>query len=255
MLPPAPGGASQAAEPPAPAGPSGRPRVAALIEIALCSGFPTQLALAVILTRAGIAPAGGGGELSLLYVATLSLGDAALLVGLIVCFLRRGGEQPAAVLLGPRPRLPEALLGLAFIPLTMLLAWAGLDLLHTFQPGLRNVSDNPMEALIRSPFDAAIFTVVAIVAGGLREEVQRAFILRRFEQQLGGGWLGLAVFSVVFGAGHYIQGWDAVVVTALLGAVWGALFLVRRSIVPAVVSHAGFNVGEILIVMAGAAAA
>ena len=137
----------------------------------------------------------------------------------------------------------------------MLLAWASLDLLHTFQPGLRNVSDNPMEALIRSPFDAAIFTVVAIVAGGLREEVQRAFILRRFEQQLGGGWLGLAVFSVVFGAGHYIQGWDAVVVTALLGAVWGALFLVRRSIVPAVVSHAGFNVGEILIVMAGAAAA
>lgn len=254
MPPPAPGGASQTAEPPAPAGPFERPRVAALIEVALCSGFPTQLALIVILTRAGIAPADGG-ELSLLYVATLSLGDAALLVGLIVYFLRRGGEQPAAVLLGPRPRLPEALLGLAFIPLTMLLAWAGLDLLHTFWPGLRNVSDNPLEALVRSPLDAAIFIVVAVVAGGVREEIQRAFILRRFEQQLGGGWFGLAVFSVVFGAGHYIQGWDAAIVTALLGAVWGALFLVRRSIVPAVVSHAGFNAGEILIVMAGAAAA
>lgn len=254
MPPPAPDGAAQTAEPPAPAGLFGRPRVAALTEVALCSGFPTQLALIVILTRAGIAPADGD-ELSLLYVATLSLGDAALLVGLVVYFLRRGGERPAAVLLGPRPRLPEALLGLAFIPLTMLLAWAGLDLLHTFWPGLRNVSDNPLEALVRSPLDAAIFIVVAVVAGGVREEIQRAFILRRFEQQLGGGWLGLAVFSVVFGAGHYIQGWDAAIVTALLGAVWGALFLVRRSIVPAVVSHAGFNAGEILIVMAGAAAA
>ncbi len=232
---------------------AGRPRLAAALEVVLCSGFPTQLALAVVLTRVGIASVGRGGELSLLYVVTLSLGDAVLLVGLIAYFLRRGGERPAEVLLGPRPRRPHVLLGLAFIPLTVLLAWTGLQLLHAFWPWLRNVSENPLEGLIRSPLDAVLFAVVAIVAGGVREEIQRAFILRRFEQHLGGGWLGLAVFSIVFGFGHYIQGWDAAIVTAVLGAIWGALFLLRRSIVPAVISHAGFNASEILIVLAGTA--
>ena len=233
---------------------AGRPRRAAALEVVLCSGFPTQLALAVVLTRLGVASVGRGGELSLLYVVTLSLGDAVLLVGLIAYFLRRGGERPLAVLLGSGPRRPDVILGLALIPLTVLLAWAGLQLLHTFWPGLRNVSENPIEGLIRSPLDAVIFAVVAIVAGGLREEIQRAFILRRFEQHLGGGWLGLAVFSLVFGLGHYIQGWDAAIVTAGLGAIWGALFLLRRSIVPAVISHAGFNTSEILIVLAGVTA-
>lgn len=248
-------------EPPAPLPPpghlpsaAGSPRLAAALEVALCSGFPTQLALAVVLTRAGIASVGSGGELSLLYVVTLSLGDAVLLVGLIAYFLRRSGERPLGVLLGRRPHGPNVLLGLALIPLTVLLAWAGLQLLHALWPGLRNVSGNPLEGLIRSPLDALLFAVVAIVAGGLREEIQRAFILRRFEQHLGGGWLGLAVFSIVFGLGHYIQGWDAAIVTAVLGAIWGALFLLRRSIVPAVISHAGFNTSEILIVLAATAA-
>ena len=111
-----------------------------------------------------------------------------------------------------------------------------------------------MEALIQSPLDAFVFTVVAVVAGGLREELQRAFVLRRFEQHLGGGWLGLIVFSVAFGLGHYIQGWDAAIVTASLGAVWGAIYLMRRSVVSAMVSHAGFNVAEILIALFAAAA-
>ena len=208
----------------------------------------------MVLTRAGIASVGSGGELSLLYVVTLTLGDAVLLVGLIAYFLRRGGERPLAVLLGPRPHGAERAPRPRADPADRA---AGVGrpavLLHAFWPGLRNVSENPMEGLIRSPLDALLFGVAAIVAGGLREEVQRAFILRRFEQHLGGGWLGLVAFSIVFGLGHYIQGWDAAIVTAVLGAIWGALFLLRRSIVPAVISHAGFNASEILIVLAATA--
>lgn len=266
MIPPergVPAPSPPAAEEPAPAdlAPAARaaarsdsPRTAALAEVLLCSGFPTQLTLAAALAAAGVAATGAAGDLSLTYVVALSIGDTLLLFGLIAFFLRRRGEQPAEVFLGARPHLPEAVLGAAAVPLALAAAWAGLRTIHAFWPWLRNVAENPMEALIRSPLDAAVFAVVAIVAGAVREEVQRAFILRRFEQHLGGGWLGLAVFSVVFGLGHYVQGWDASVVTALLGALWGAMFLVRRSIVASVVSHAGFNASEILIVLAGAAA-
>ena len=88
--------------------------------------------------------------------------------------------------------------------------------------------------------------MVVIIAGGLREEVQRAFILHRFEQRLGGAYLGLILFSVVFGLGHLDQGRDIAIATGTLGAVWGSIYLWRRSIVAPAVSHAGFNVLEIL---------
>jgi len=54
------------------------------------------------------------------------------------------------------------------------------------------------------------------------------------------------VSSVVFGAGHFLQGADAAIATAALGAFWGATYLRRRSIASTVVSHAGFNLVQIL---------
>jgi membrane protease YdiL (CAAX protease family) len=107
------------------------------------------------------------------------------------------------------------------------------------------VTQNPLQDLLDTPFNAAMFGLVAVVAGGVREEVQRAFILHRFEQRLGGAVLGLALFSVAFGAGHAMQGWDAAIATGTLGAFWGAIYLLRRSIVATMVSHAAFNLTEI----------
>ena len=96
-------------------------------------------------------------------------------------------------------------------------------------PWLHNVPANPFEQLIRTTRDAGLFSVVAIVAGGLREEVQRAFLLRRFSTHLGGPAVGLAVTSVAFGAGHLMQGFDAAVATGLLGFAWGLMYLRRRA--------------------------
>ena len=67
-----------------------------------------------------------------------------------------------------------------------------------------------------------------MVAGGIREEMQRAFLLHRFRTDLGGAAIGLLLTSAAFGIGHLVQGWDAVLVTAALGAFWGALSLVTR---------------------------
>jgi membrane protease YdiL (CAAX protease family) len=80
-----------------------------------------------------------------------------------------------------------------------------------------------------------------VIAGGVREELQRAFLLRRFDRWLGGGAVGLVVTSAAFGAGHWLQGADAAIATAFLGALWGVIYLRRRSAVAPVVSHSGFN--------------
>jgi len=121
-----------------------------------------------------------------------------------------------------------------------------LTSLRLLAPWLHNVETNPLEQLAgNSASDAALFSLVAIFAGGVKEELQRAFLLRRFEY-LGGARVGVVVVSVAFGLGHAVQGWDAVITTGTLGAFWAVIYLRRRSSVAPIVSHAGFNSLEIL---------
>ena len=114
-------------------------------------------------------------------------------------------------------------------------------------PALHNVKENPLQQLIQTPRQALILALVATISGGLREEIQRAFILHRFEQHLGGARVGLVLYSLVFGFGHSLQGWDAVLATTILGAFWGSVYLMRGSIIAPVVSHSGFNAAEIFV--------
>jgi membrane protease YdiL (CAAX protease family) len=125
--------------------------------------------------------------------------------------------------------------------MALILGVAVLAGIQRFAPWLHTVEHNPLQDLIRTPRDAAVFAVVVVVAGGIREEIQRAFLLRRFEQWMGGAGVGVVVTSVAFGAGHLVQGADAAIATGLLGAFWSVIYLRRRSAVAPVVSHAGFN--------------
>ncbi len=223
-----------------------RLRLIALIEVLVCSGYPTQLAVAGALAAAGIGPFDAQGQLSARFLFAVTLIDAAAIVGLVAWFLRSHGERVRDVLLGSRPKWREAALGVILVPVALGVAAVVMLVIARLFPWLHNVSANPFEGLVHSPADAALLAVVAIVGGGLREEVQRAFILHRFDQALGGGFVGLVLFSAAFGLGHLYQGRDVAVTTALLGAVWGFVYLKRRSIVSTVVSHSGFNAVEIL---------
>ncbi len=223
-----------------------RPRVIAAVEILACSGFPTQLAIAGLLSVVGIGPYDARGQLAARYVFAMSLLDAAALVGLVALFLRTHGERFRDVMFGDRPVAREARLGLLQIPVVFLIVVAVMATIERVLPWLHNVAKNPFAGLIRGPGEAAMFVLVAIVGGGVREEVQRAFILHRFERWLGGARVGLVLSSLAFGLGHVIQGRDAAVTTAMLGAFWGFVYLRRRSLASTVVSHSGFNAAEIV---------
>jgi membrane protease YdiL (CAAX protease family) len=221
-------------------------RISAILEILLCSGIPSQFALAFMFALAGFSPLVAG-RLSFAYIATLLLVDATILIALIFWLLRRHGEKPRDVFLGARPIGHEIYLGIPMTAMVFLLAVIVLSAARVVFPSLHNVQENPLQQLIQTPTQAAILAVVATIGGGLREEIQRAFILHRFEQHLGGAHVGLILYSAVFGIGHSLQGWDAVLTTALLGAFWGYIYIVRRSIVAPVVSHSGFNAAEIFV--------
>ena len=224
---------------------SGRRRYRALLEVILCSGFPTQFLVTVLLLATGLRPTHADGQLSLPFFFALGAIDALLVVGLVLALLILNGERPSQVLLGTRPLGREVVLGLFVAPAIVLLAALCMFTVIRFFPSLEP-EGNPFRAFLATPGSAVLFGLIAVFAGGAREEIQRAFVLHRFEQHLGGAVVGLVVFSAVFGLGHAIQGGAAVVVTALLGALWGVIYLWRRSVIAPVVSHAAFNLIEVV---------
>ena len=123
-------------------------RLMAFIEVVVCSGFPTQLALAVLLGAMGLGALSGDGGLSFAYVMTLSLADAALLIGLIVYFLRVHRESARDLVFGTRSARGEVALGLLLIPAMVLVAVAGLAVIQWLVPSLRNVPENPARSAL-----------------------------------------------------------------------------------------------------------
>ena len=229
-------------------------RLLALLEVLLCSSLPTQVLIANILGTIGIAPRIGD-QLSLTFVFALSLTDTVVLIALMVALSRAHGDSPWLLWRGRPPLAGEILVGLMLVPVAVFMVAFLIGIIRTFVPGLHNVVENPLEALATGGAGgAAMFAVVAIVAGGIREELQRAFLLRRFERHLGGETVGVIVLSTAFGLGHALQGWDAAIATGTLGAFWAILYLRRRSSVAPIVSHAGFNAIEVFRVAMGGGA-
>lgn len=216
------------------------------IEILLCSGYPTQFAIGLALQAGGLRPTQSDGSLSAPFVFALTLLDTILLLSLIFAFLRRRGDSPRRVFLGERAIAREVGAGVLSVPVAMTIVIVVSLMVRQFAPSLRTVPNNPLEAFVGTQAGFWMFLFVVIVAGGVREELQRAFLLHRFRFDLGQPWMGLFITSLAFAMGHTLQGLDVAIITGLLGALWGVIYLVRGSAVAAMISHSLFNSGELL---------
>jgi uncharacterized protein len=217
----------------------------AIGEAVLCSSYPTQVVAAGLLAAMGVSAQAAGGGLNATFVIGVSMLDAVLVVGLILVLLWRRGESLADVCLGTRAVWREAALGLSLV-LPVTLGVAALILgARTLWPSLHNVAVNPLAPLMADPRLVVVFALVVVIAGGVREEVQRAFQLHRLTPLVLGPKGALLVASVAFGLGHTVQGRDVALATFALGLTWGALYLGRRSIVAGAVCHGLFNLGQV----------
>ena len=217
-------------------------RLQAILEVLMCSSVPTQLAIGGLLGMAGW-------EMSLTslpFVMTVALGDTLVLITLMIVLMRTHGESPSQLWIGTRPLTREVLVGLLHVPLLIISANLLLNAIRLLAPSLHNVEVNPFEQLAASPLEGAALALVVVFAGGVKGELQRAFLLHRFEQHLGGARVGVVVVSVLFGLAHYTQGWDAAVVVGSIGFFWGVVYLRRRSTVTPIVSHATFDLLQVV---------
>lgn len=221
----------------------------AALQVVLVSGIPTQFVAAAILAIGLRMPLLDAHGVSFEFIAVVSLVDTAIIAMLIRFFLSLSGERSADVFVGPRPILGEALRGLAWLPLVFVGVTSLVLLIRAVAPWMHNVETSPFEAFLKTPGQAAIFLVVVVLAGGVREELQRAFILHRFDQRLGGARVGLVLFTIAFGAFHLDQGYDVALAICGLGLFWGLTYIRRRSAILPMVNHASFNAAQVIQIM------
>lgn len=187
-----------------------------------------------------------GDQVALPFFAALTLIDTAVVIFMMYVFLSASRESVRQVFFGGGILKKEITLGLSLIPVVLIATGILIGTVRVAFPGLHNVKISPFDAYVDTGWRAAVFLFVVIVAGGVREELQRGFLLHRFEQKLGGIWVGQIIYTLFFGAMHATQGWDVAVATGALGFLWGYLYIKRRSVAAAMVSHAGFNALQVL---------
>jgi len=140
----------------------------------------------------------------------------------------------------------HVVLGILAAPCLLIVTAAATMVFRFFLPQYV-LEKNPLMEMIHSPRQLALFIIAGIVAGGVKEELQRAFILRRFRPHLGGALTGLVVWSLVFGVGHYAQGAQGMCAAAVLGFIFGILYLVRGNLLLPITAHAVYNTLALLI--------
>ncbi len=127
-------------------------------------------------------------------------------------------------------------LGLALVPFLFLIDAIVAIAFKLYLPKYY-MEQNPLTEIIRTPQQLALFILAALLAGGIKEELQRAFILNRFRTYLGGSAVGLVLWSIAFGAGHYIQGAQGIVIAAIYGFLFGIVYILSGSLIAPMIAH------------------
>lgn len=183
---------------------------------------------------------------SIYSVALLMLIEASITLPLIYILLRLQGQKLRSIGWGRGSLRRECLIGVAFLPV---LFGSTLAISQFFQHLFPEYATqkNPLLELVQSPWQLLLMIFSSLYVGGVKEEIQRAFVLTRFQENLGGAVVGLILWSAYFGYGHSIQGIDNAVAAAVLGLLFGILFLWRRSTTAPIVAHAAFDVLTLIV--------
>jgi len=180
------------------------------------------------------------------YLVSLLLTEASVTLLVILGLLKLRGQTLRD--LGWRFGAPlrESLTGLLAVPVLFTAVFLVSASFRILLPEYAT-QDNPLLGLIREPKDVVLMIVSSIYVGGFKEEIQRAFVLNRFQENLGGVVPGLLIWSAFFGYGHLVQGVDNAIGAGLLGLLFGLLYLWRRSLTAPILAHATYDVVTVLV--------
>jgi membrane protease YdiL (CAAX protease family) len=98
--------------------------------------------------------------------------------------------------------------------------------------------------LPQSAIEILIWICTSITAGVCEEMAFRGYVQRQFHALTGNIVAAVLAQAVLFGLGHFYQGWKNVVVITTLGVLYGALAAWRRNLRANVIAHAWSDIWE-----------
>lgn len=97
--------------------------------------------------------------------------------------------------------------------------------------------------------DLPLIAVAAamLFVGFYEEAMARGLLLHRSLALLSGVWGPVLLSAVLFGMGHFYQGWLGILQTTLVGVVFARLTLHWGTLWPVIIAHATLNTGALLL--------
>jgi membrane protease YdiL (CAAX protease family) len=173
-----------------------------------------------------------------------------IILGLILLLLRAGQESLRTLGFLPRRLGPAIARGVAYGAGVFIVLNVGLSsILASMMPADDAGVAGSLTAFFRDPAHLLVWIPVGVIAGGVVEEVERAFVLTRFERWAGkpGLYAGLVLSSVMFGVAHLYQSRSSALSAAVSGLVFGLIYLRKRSGVEAAACHAFADVLGVVV--------
>lgn len=97
------------------------------------------------------------------------------------------------------------------------------------------------------PLGPAILGATVCLVGFYEELICRGFLLPRLRRATGSAFLAVAVSSLIFALPHaHSQNWITVVPLFLVACAWAVITLRQRSVVPAIIGHALFDLVQVI---------
>ena len=214
-------------------------RLQAFFEILLVSGLISSFVAALVIAvfhgrRAELL------TMDATFVSAFLLTEAAITLLLLVIILKAHRETICSLGLYWDRWKSYLLLGLGLVPLFFAINVVVAFVFRVYLPDYY-IEQNPLTETIKTPQHLILFIISALIAGGIKEELQRAFILNRFRRYLGGAWLGLILWSLAFGAAHYVQGAQGITIATLYGLIFGIIYLITGSLIAPIVAHGAYD--------------
>jgi len=153
-------------------------------------------------------------------------------------------QRPALIGWTARNLVVEGLLGLPTVAVLLMVSVAMAVWLLLLWPELLSVVYNNRRTGLMETFpkmDVWQWLVLPIVVAAIEEPFFRGLLQQRLTVVFGHPLWGVIAQAALFGAPHLYEGPTAALTIFYLGVILGALTWWRRSLVPALVAHALFN--------------
>lgn len=177
---------------------------------------------------------------------SVTIGSELVILALAYLGIRLAGMTLREVIGGRWETVEDALLDVAigfgfFIFLLVTVASLGLAF-HLNRPGNIDQGKQVIQAIApRSGTELAVFICLSVVAGLVEEVVFRGYLQKEFGNLARSAWIGMFVSAALFGLSHGYEGKQRMVIIFVLGALFGTLTILRRSLRPGMIAHAAFD--------------